>query len=137
MASNGCYLWPDGSYTNCSKQEGKLICFGGTVACKRCELQSLFHQSTTFLWKIRWNADGSQPGTAVVWEVPTMARTKSSGSVSERRSRLAMARFTAMLHLLQDQSRDTCKAGGNAGAPVLWIAMRPGCNDLRVNTELK
>ena len=37
---------------------------------------------------------GSQPGRAVVWKTPMRARTKSLGSVSERRSPLAMARLT-------------------------------------------
>ena len=43
----------------------------------------------------RRRALGSQPGRAVVWKTPTSARTKSMGSVSERRSPLAMAFLTA------------------------------------------
>jgi hypothetical protein len=42
----------------------------------------------------RRRALGSQPGRAVVWKMPTRTRTKSLGSVSERRSPLAMARLT-------------------------------------------
>jgi hypothetical protein len=36
----------------------------------------------------------SQPGRAAVWKMPTSARTKSLGSVSARRSPLAMARWS-------------------------------------------
>ena len=36
----------------------------------------------------------SQPGEAVVWKTPTSARRKSLGSVSARRSPLAIARLT-------------------------------------------
>jgi len=61
---------------------------GGVEGCYGVEREPAMRMST------RRRALGSQPGEAVVWKMPTRARTKSLGSVSERRSPLAMARST-------------------------------------------
>ena len=64
----------------------------------------------------RRRALGSQPGRAVVWKMPMRARTKSSGSVSERRSPLAMARLTEATKAVWMSEREpSMRRSGAAG----------------------